>query len=49
MLSILGVGGFWLMTLSVGASEAIILVGGTPLVFWMVKMLAARSVDIRLE
>jgi uncharacterized membrane protein len=46
MLSLLGFGGFWLMTLSVGASEAIILVAGAPLMLWIVKTLKDRGIDL---
>jgi uncharacterized membrane protein len=49
MLSLLGVGEFWFMTLTVGISEAIILIAGTPIILWIVKMLNARGIDLRMD
>lgn len=43
MLAMLGVGGFWLMTASVGASELIILIAGIPVIFFVMRILRARG------
>jgi uncharacterized membrane protein len=49
MLAVIGVGFFWESTISVAISEMIILIAGTPIMLWIVKMLAARGVDLGLE
>jgi hypothetical protein len=49
MLYLLGLGDIWLMTLPVVASEAIILIGGTPIIFGIVKMLNTRGIDLRMD
>lgn len=43
MLTVLGVGGFWLLFVSVGASELIILVAGTPIIFYVAQILQKRG------
>jgi len=43
MLTVLGVGGFWLMFVSVGASELVILVTGTPIIFYIARVLRKRG------
>ena len=45
MLSILGLGGFWLVTGSVLVSEAIILVAGVPIIFGIHNILRKRGID----
>ncbi len=47
MLWAFGLGGFWFLTASVAASEIIILVGGTPLMFWIEDVLEQRNVGLR--
>jgi uncharacterized membrane protein len=47
MLWAFGLGGFWLLAGTVVISELIILVGGTPLVFWIETMLEKRGVGLR--
>jgi uncharacterized membrane protein len=49
MLSMLGAGDFWFLSLTVGISEAIIMIAGTPIIFWIVKMLNTRGIDMRMD
>ena len=46
MLWALGLGGFWFMVGAVAAPEFVILVGGTPLMFWIEEMLEKRGVGL---
>lgn len=46
MLTVLGVGGFWLLFISVGASELAILVAGTPIIFYIARILQKRGSKI---
>ena len=43
MLFFFGVGGFWLLFASVGASELVILVGGSPLLLPVIHALQKRG------
>jgi len=47
MLWAFGLGGFWLLAGAVAASELIILIGGTPLMFWIEEMLEGRGAGLR--
>jgi len=47
MLWAFGLGGFWLLAGAVAASELVILIGGTPLMFWIEEMLERRGVGLR--
>ena len=47
MLWAFGLGGFGVLAGTVAISELIILVGGTPLMFWIEKMLEKRGVGLR--
>jgi uncharacterized membrane protein len=47
MLWAFGLGGFGLMAGTVAISELVILVGGTPLMFWVETMLEGRGVGLR--
>lgn len=47
MLWAFGMGGFGLLAGTVAISELIILVAGTPLVFWIERMLEKRGVGLR--
>ena len=47
MLWAFGLGGFGLLAGTVAISELIILIGGTPLVFWIERMLEKRGVGLR--
>ena len=47
MLWAFGLGGFWLLGGAVAASELIILIGGTPLMFWIEEILERRGVGLR--
>jgi uncharacterized membrane protein len=49
MLYILYGGDFWWVTLPIVISEAIILIAGTPIIFWIDKMLNARGIDMRMD
>ena len=46
MLQAFGLGGFWFLSATVAASELIILVAGTPMILWIVRMLEARGVSL---
>lgn len=47
MLQAFGLGGFWLLSGMVALSELIILVGGTPLMVYVERMLEMRGVGLR--
>jgi uncharacterized membrane protein len=47
MLWMLGSGGFWLTSGAVAVSELIILIGGTPLMFWIEQVLEKREVGLK--
>ena len=49
MLTMMGAGGFWFMFVTVGISEMIILAAGTPLIFWIVKTLKDRGVNLGID
>ena len=46
MLTVLGAGGFWILTGSVAVSEIIILIAGYPLMRWMIRLLKIRGVNL---
>ncbi len=46
MLTILGLGGFWLLSLSVIASELILLIAGVPVVFGIERILNKRNLSL---
>jgi uncharacterized membrane protein len=46
MLWAFGLGIFWLLAGAVAASELVILIGGTPLMFWIEEMLERRGVGL---
>lgn len=47
MLWAFGLGGFWLLTGAVTASELVILIAGTPLMFWIEEILERRGAGLR--
>ena len=49
MLRAFGLGGFWFLSAGVVVSELIVLLGGLPLVLWMVRILEMRGASIRPE
>ena len=49
MLVLLSGENFWMLTLPIIISEAIILVPGSPIILLIIKMLNARGIDMRMD
>jgi len=46
MLSMLGSGGYWVVTLPVAGSELIILIAGVPVIFGIQRLLHSRGIEL---